>query len=719
MAQSKSMPISHLGMGKSGPVGMGGSAPASTNIDPLNNPPSLLTHTPANGATLVATTTPVTATFDKDMNIHSFHVTSTPDPGGWVPSWSNNKTVSVAHTAFASEGTYTIDLDCNDPNGTPITTHSFSFTCADEILPTVLTVSPLNAAVDVAKNADVVVTFSEKMSTAGADITITGLTGTAVVWSVGDTVATISHDVWASDAHVAVTVRCKDEAGNNMAAPKAWAFDVVDWSIPTITSTVPVDDATGVARDASVVLNFSEKMDPTSLVLTGLTVPVVTWSVGDTKATITHTAFASEAHVDVTVNCNDDATIPNPMVEYAFDFDVVDYVAPTVVSTVPTDNATGVVKTDDIVITFDEKMTKASLALTSTPTITGQSVVWSVGDTVATISHDALVATGQHYDCSVTCSDEAGNPMATPYLWDFDVADTTLPTVVSTAPADNDTAVIVDSVILVYFSEPMDTTTLTFTCAAMGGLSYSWQAGDTVLRVDHTIWTGETHYDCTVTCSDKAGNAMAAPYAWDFDTADIDEPEIVPPTVPTDNETGVAVATDIVITFDEPMDTVLSGIGISPDPGGVTPGWTVGNTVLTVTHTAFASETHYDVLVDGKDVAGNTLVQVPFDFTSIDTGLPTLVSFTPTPDQAGFVATNAVVSMTFSEKMDTATFAAAIAPDPGGQVTTWSVGDTVATIAHTAFTNSVAYAVTITVATDDSTNSMAGLPYHWDFQVTP
>lgn len=82
-------------------------------------------------------------------------------------------------------------------------------------------------------------------------------------------------------------------------------------------------------------------------------------------------------------------------------------------------------------------------------------------------------------------------------------------------------------------------------------------------------------------------------------------------------------------------------------------------------------------------------------------------TITPANASTG-VATTTPIVVTFSEEMDTSSFTYTLVPSPGGEVVTWSAGDTVATINHTAFANSTSYTFTVTAANDMVGNPSAG-----------
>ena len=88
-------------------------------------------------------------------------------------------------------------------------------------------------------------------------------------------------------------------------------------------------------------------------------------------------------------------------------------------------------------------------------------------------------------------------------------------------------------------------------------------------------------------------------------------PPQVSSTAPSDGASGIPISDDIVINFNEEMDTTSStGITFSPDPGGQTYTWSNNTTTLTITHNNFSYNTSYTITLDAtiiKDVAGNPL----------------------------------------------------------------------------------------------------------------
>ncbi len=137
-----------------------------------------------------------------------------------------------------------------------------------------------------------------------------------------------------------------------------------------------------------------------------------------------------------------------------------------------------------------------------------------------------------------------------------------------------------------------------FTCPALADGTYSWYAQSPDEAAPTVV-----------------GDAEAGPY-----TVDATAPTFT--FVPLDTATSIAVTADVVVTFDEPMNTGTVTYTSVPNPvGGYTVVWTVGNTVATYSHaTDFAPSTlHTFTVTAGADVAGNPLVS---DATAFTTGDP-------------------------------------------------------------------------------------------------
>jgi len=212
------------------------------------------------------------------------------------------------------------------------------------------------------------------------------------------------------------------------------------------------------------------------------------------------------------------------------------------------------------------------------------------------------------------------------------VPDVTIPTIISTLPADSATGVAINLSIKATFSEDIDSasiTTSTFTLM-QGGVpvpcTVSYSSHVATLKTVSNLSISTT-YTATITTGvkDVSGNALASNITWTFTTGsstDITAPT-VSSTVPTDTSTGVAINASISATFSEAMDsasintatfTLMQGataVAGTVEYSGVVAifrptSYLLANTVYTATINTFA-----------QDLAGNTLtVNKTWSFTT-------------------------------------------------------------------------------------------------------
>jgi len=194
-------------------------------------------------------------------------------------------------------------------------------------------------------------------------------------------------------------------------------------------------------------------------------------------------------------------------------------------------------------------------------------------------------------------------------------------------------------------------------------------------------------------------------------------PPRVTSTSPTDNQPNVPLGANIVITFSEPMDTPTVGYPITPSGIALTPLWTSGNTVLTLSHVApFAICQSYSLDISGKDLDGNDLEPTPtvLHFTAL-CDFPYILTTSPF-DGATAVRVTADIVITFSEEMSTGTVTYPTNPTIA-LTPTWSAGNTKLTLNHSApFAAGTSYTVTVAGKDLDNNDLVAGPASNpWDF----
>lgn len=205
---------------------------------------------------------------------------------------------------------------------------------------------------------------------------------------------------------------------------------------------------------------------------------------------------------------------------------------PTITSTNPANNSTQVAINRMVVVEFNEPMDISTLTgLTFTLNQGSTSVPGAVTyiGTSATFTPTAVLSPSKIYSGTITtgAKNEAGVAMLSNYTFSFTTGaapDNILPTVNSSLPLNNATAVGRDKAISITFSEAMNPSSLTAsftlkqgTTSVPGTVSYT---GSTATFTPTNVLSASTVYTATIStgAKDLAGNALAANIEWNFTT---------------------------------------------------------------------------------------------------------------------------------------------------------------------------------------------------------
>jgi methionine-rich copper-binding protein CopC len=156
---------------------------------------------------------------------------------------------------------------------------------------------PSDGATGVAVDTSIQLTFSEAMDTASVEgaLSFAPAIACTFAWSSGDTVLTCDPDsdlAAGTDYDVTVSTSAQDADGTSLEAAASFGFETAAGPTPpapTVVTVDPADGATGVPRNRSVTLTFSEPMDEASTeAALSFAPPVtcdVTWNAASTELT--------------------------------------------------------------------------------------------------------------------------------------------------------------------------------------------------------------------------------------------------------------------------------------------------------------------------------------------------------------------------------------------------------------------------------------------------
>lgn len=521
-----------------------------------------------------------------------------------------------------------------------------------------------------------------------------------------------------------------------------------DTTAPTLSSSTPADNATSIATNTNILLVFSEAIEAGAGTIT-----IKRTSDDATIETFTPATTAGSAGGTVTVGSfsvtlDPFAALANSTEYYvlvdgtaikdlagnhyagissttALSFTTAaaaDATAPTLSSSTPADDATGVAYDSDVTLTFSEDVLAGSDSITLKKTsdnstvesfnvVTGAGTAGGTvgisGDTV-TINPGADFGIGVGYYINVPSTaikDAAGNfyaGIADATTLNFTaLADTTNPTLSSSNPADEAADVAINSNVSLIFSENVaagtgnitlkrtsdDATIETFDVAAgtgSAGGTVAFSLNQVTLNPFADLANSTGYYvlvDATAV-DDVYGNSYAGislKTTLNFTTAaaaDSTAPTLAS-SVPSDGATGVSISADMSLTFSESVlpgtgsiylkrtdtDATVESFNVETGAGSAT--GTVSFSTDTVTINPFAnlgSQIGYYLTVDAtavKDNAGNAYAGISdktvLNFTSADSTPPT-VSIATSDSALAIGDTDPTITFTFSEDIDDLTF---------------------------------------------------------------
>ena len=453
------------------------------------------------------------------------------------------------------------------------------FVPVDGICPLVISTDPANGATSVALNKVITVTFNEEMNPATitqASFTITGATPVAGTITYNGVTATFtpSAPLAVNTTYTGrVTTAVKDLMGNALQTDYIWTFSTGATLSPVVISTDPLPNATGVPINKIITATFNMPMNPLTINATTFTVMqgatpvpgIVTYN--GTTASFTPTSpLAINTVYTATITTGARNTAGTALAaNYVWSFTTGSLTAPTVISTDPANNATGVILNKVISATFSEPMNPQTINATTFILMQGATVVpgtVSYSGSTAFFTPSSNLMPGAVYTATITTGarNVAGTALANNYVWTFTTGTAVSPIVISTDPVNNATGVALNKTVTATFNMAMDPTTInatTFTLrqgatAITGTVTYS---GSTASFTPAAPFTANTVYTATITTGARnlAGTPLANNYTWTFTTGSSIAPTVTS-TDPASNAINVPLSKVITATFSMPMD---------------------------------------------------------------------------------------------------------------------------------------------------------------------
>jgi methionine-rich copper-binding protein CopC/uncharacterized protein YhjY with autotransporter beta-barrel domain len=274
-----------------------GTTPTSAFFNTASSNPTLSSSSPADNATSVSESANIVLNFSESVDVESGNIiikktsddstveTFNVATSGQVTGTGTSQITINPTSNFIADIEYYVLIDAtafDDVDGGSYagisSTTALSFTAGDNTLPTLSSSSPADNAIDVARDANIVLNFSESVDVESGNIIIkkTSDDSTVETFNVatsgqitgtGTSQITVNPSVTldsSTEYYVLIDATAFDDsAGNSYAgisSTTALSFTTGDNILPTLSSSSPADNATDVARDANIILNFSESV---------------------------------------------------------------------------------------------------------------------------------------------------------------------------------------------------------------------------------------------------------------------------------------------------------------------------------------------------------------------------------------------------------------------------------------------------------------------------
>ncbi|HKK73193.1 MAG TPA: Ig-like domain-containing protein [Candidatus Krumholzibacteria bacterium] len=266
--------------------------------------PTLVSFSPADGATDVEPDAIVRATFNEALDPETVDETTFVLRQGAVPL-SGTVTVDGAEVTYvpavalvrARSHNVRVTTDITDLAGNPIAElQTWTFVVpeeADATAPTVTSFTPASGATGVAAGTNVVIQFSEAIDPASVTSTsvrlLRGSQAVGASRSTSGSTVTLdpSSDLAGETTYtVQVGTGVRDLAGNALATARTWTFTTADATGPTVVSNQPVDTSIGFDIDDRVLVRFSEPVRQSSVNNSTFVVQADTWVDGTFEAVL-------------------------------------------------------------------------------------------------------------------------------------------------------------------------------------------------------------------------------------------------------------------------------------------------------------------------------------------------------------------------------------------------------------------------------------------------
>jgi len=697
--------------------------PSVTSVSPSINQ----TGVPVNAIVQLHFSKPVDPWTITTATFQITYATGAPIPGTVLVSSNGQTATFTPGGQLNSFSTYYVQatFGIKDVEGQGLSNFGSYFTTGsttDASAPTVLMVSPANAANSVPVNVRVDLVTSAPLSVAsvGSNSVSVSSGGVPVPGAVTlNSAATIltfvpTNLLAASTVYTVTASGFTDQAGN-LVVPFTSSFTTgtsagANTTVPTVVSVSPVSGASAVSVSSPIVLTFNEAVDATTV--NDVTVPISVngvsgvlagaYALDGTRAVVTFTPISplpGNSTVIVQVNLGLLDLSGNTSNSFYSTFTTgtgTDTTVPVVTMVTPQNGATGVGPNAQVVLTFSKSLNPSTinannLALLTNGSAVGTGISISADNRVVTLNGSLPVASTVTVLATSGVTDLPGNALAN-FQSQFTTAPAlSAPSVVSQRPGNGATGTPLNASVVLYFSEPMNSSSVQSALevsqngALVSGTISVIDNGQVAQFTPSTQWqTGALVQVFVTSAAQSLSGYSINNYQSSFTTAPNNSATapVLISTNPANQVTGVPTNVVIDFSFNQPLDSTA----LMPDTVTCNQNQTWfqtgvsllnGGTLLQVKPRLLLVPNTVTNCVLGAGIQGvnglplSVLSPSALSFTAAaaaDTTTLTTSSTSP-PNGSGSVGDNADVRLVFNKPINPLTLSASSVTLSGGGVT--------------------------------------------------
>jgi RHS repeat-associated protein len=462
--------------------------------------------------------------------------------------------------------------------------------------PTVVTVSPANGVTGVPVNLRIDLAISEPVDAASVESSTVVLStggvqvpGTLSVSNSGTTITFMPTNLLSVSTTYTVTVSGFTDQAGNAVVPFTSTFTTgssgtINTTNPAVVSVSPLNGTVAVPVSSAIVLTFSEPIDLTTVTYTSLpitangSVLAGNYTLDTTGTIITFTPLSplpGNATVSVQVTGSVTDLSGNTANGFSSSFTTgtgTDTTPPVVVSITPQSGATGMGTNALVVLTFSKSLNPSTVntndcAILINGNVTPISISTSADNQVVTLNPFGLPPSST-VTVLVTSgvTDLSGNAL-TAYQSQFTTAATLpAPTVTSQRPGNGATGVPSNTSVVIYLSEPMNTSSLQSALqisqngTSVSGTTQVTENGQVVQFTPTTPWLPSAYVQVFLSSSAQSASGInMGNYQASFTTATnaSTTPPMVIGTNPASQVNGAPTNSVLDFAFNEPIDPSL------------------------------------------------------------------------------------------------------------------------------------------------------------------